>query len=156
MFTIFWIKFQTWFRLLLIAHQAVAVPISPSHHFVNLKNLNFVIHYFDCCHPPHDDDEKPPLGKDARQAQPSLPSALLRRWICDKNFGHWEKRRLWGWQHFMMHLIFDFLPISISIKYFEDVFDFLICLHPEMRICFYINLKHPARAQQIQYIQVTC
>ena len=56
----------------------------------------------------------------------------------------------------MMHLIFDFLPISISIKYFEDVFDFLICLHPEMRICFYINLKHPARAQQIQYIQVTC
>ena len=51
---------------------------------------------------------------------------------------------------------FDCLPISISIKYFEDVFDFLICLHPEMRICFYINLKHPARAQQIQYIQVTC
>ena len=36
----------------------------------------------------------------------------------------------------MMHLIFDFLPISISIKYFEDVFDFLICLHPEMRICY--------------------
>ena len=50
----------------------------------------------------------------------------------------------------MMRLIFYFSPIGVSIKHFENVFDFLICLHPEMKICYspvmdlYANLKHPA------------
>ena len=31
---------------MLIAHQAVAIPISPSHHFVNLKNSNLLVIIF--------------------------------------------------------------------------------------------------------------
>ena len=33
-----------------------------------------------------------------------------------------------------MRLMFFSAPISVSIKHFEDVFDFLISLHPDMKM----------------------
>ena len=111
-----------------------------------MRNLLFMI--ITILLPPHDDDKKPPLGKGARQAQPLLPSALLPRWICDKNVGHWEKRRLWGWQQFMMHLIFYPSAFRSNTLKTSLIFSFAFILKWEYVTDLYVNLKQ--RAQQIQ------
>ena len=35
----------------------------------------------------------------------------------------------------MRLIVFSSSPISVSIKHFEDIFDFLISLHPDMKMC---------------------
>ena len=107
-----------------------------------MRNLLFMI--ITILLPPHDDDKKPPLGKGARQAQPLLPSALLPRWICDKNVGHWEKRRLWGWQQFMMHLIFYPSAFRSNTLKTSLIFSFAFILKWEYVTDLYVNLNHPA------------